>query len=334
MDEYMTISQVSRQYRVSTRMLRHYEKLGMIESVRRENYAYRVYNRETVNRVRQIIILRRLQIPLKKIQEMLEGSREDAVRILEERLRDLDGGAEALLTMREALVRLLRMLREDGCGPAEALSSPEAEELVRLLPQEKHQLKEAKSMKTAKEMIEKDSCVRILLLPPATVAAYQYIGENPEEHVGNMMDRFIRESGLYLKKPDARYYGFNHPDPEEGDKVYGYEAWVTIPEDMEVSEPLVKKHFPGGLYAAYTIHFPDFFEWQFLYQWAERNEQYEPAMAPQEERNMGGALEEHLNWVYSAHMGWPENGVDGKLDLLLPIQRREAEKEGNSAIEN
>ena len=38
---------------------------------------------------------------------------------------------------------------------------------------------------------------------------------------------------------------------------------------------------------------------------------------------MGGALEEHLNWVYSAHMGWPENGIDGKLDLLLPIRRRE-----------
>jgi len=30
---------------------------------------------------------------------------------------------------------------------------------------------------------------------------------------------------------------------------------VTIPDDMEGPEFLVKKHFPGGLYAAYAINF-------------------------------------------------------------------------------
>lgn len=108
-----------------------------------------------------------------------------------------------------------------------------------------------------------------------TVAAYQYIGENPEEKVGDVMDEFIRTNKLYEKKPDARLFGFNHPDPEEGNPVYGYEDWVTIPDDMEVPEPLVKKHFNGGLYAAYTIKFPDFFEWKFLTEWVEKSELYE-----------------------------------------------------------
>ena len=318
----MTISQVSRQYQISTRMLRHYEKLGMIESARRTGYAYRVYDEEAVRRVRQIIILRRLQIPLKKIREMMEGTREDAVRILEERLRDLDGSVEAVQTMRRALARVLELLRETDGDPAELLDDPEAAALVQLLPVERHQLKEEKPMSVSKEMIEKGNCVRILRLPPYTVASYQYIGEEPESHLDAMVD-FIRDSRLYEKKPDSRYFGFNHPDPEEGSKVYGYEVWVTIPEDMEVPEPLVKKHFSGGLYAAYAINFPDFFEWQFLYQWAEGNEQYEPAMTPREEKNMGGALEEHLNWVYFIHEGCPENSINGKLDLLLPIRRRE-----------
>ena len=35
---------------------------------------------------------------------------------------------------------------------------------------------------------------------------------------------------------------------------------------------------------------------------------------------MHGMLEEHLNWIYSAQMGWPENGIDGQIDLLLPIK--------------
>lgn len=322
MDRYMTISEVSRQFQVSARMLRHYEKLGLLESERREDYAYRTYGPEAVRRVRQIVILRKLQIPLKKIREMMDGAREDAVRILEERLRDVDGSAEAVEAMRGALVRLLALLRAEEGEPLDALDGPEAEGLVRLLPMEKHHLKEENPMSVTKEMIEKDSCVRILVLPPCTVAAYQYIGEEPESHL-QAMDDFIRNSGLYERKPDARYFGFNHPDPEEGSKVYGYEVWVTIPEDMEVPEPLVKKQFPGGLYAAYAISFPDFFEWQFLFLWAERNELYEPAMTPPEEKNMGGALEEHLNWVYATHMNLTGRGVDGKLDLLLPIRRRE-----------
>ncbi len=80
------------------------------------------------------------------------------------------------------------------------------------------------------------------------MAAYQFVGENPEEKVGNVMDRFIRESGLYPFKPDARMFGFNHPEPLPGSDFHGYEDWVTIPEEMELPAPLIKKHFAGGLY--------------------------------------------------------------------------------------
>ena len=182
MDGYMTISQVSRQYQISARMLRHYEKLGMIASTRRENYAYRVFDQEAVKRVRQIVILRRFRLPLKKIREMMEGTREDAIRILEERLRDVDEGAETVRTMREALFRLLELLRTEEGDPMEALDDPEAERLVRLLPMEKHQLKEEKAMSVTKEMIEKDGCVRVLMLPPATMAAYHHDGGDDPLH--------------------------------------------------------------------------------------------------------------------------------------------------------
>ena len=44
--EYITISQVSQKYGVTPRMLRHYEKLGLIKAGRREDYAYRIYDEE------------------------------------------------------------------------------------------------------------------------------------------------------------------------------------------------------------------------------------------------------------------------------------------------
>lgn len=44
-----TISQVSKNFGISTRMLRYYEQLGLIESFRREDYAYRMYNEAAIS---------------------------------------------------------------------------------------------------------------------------------------------------------------------------------------------------------------------------------------------------------------------------------------------
>ena len=63
--EYITISQVSQKYGVTPRMFRYYEKLGLIKAGRREDYAYRIYNEEAVGRLQQILILRKLLLPLK-----------------------------------------------------------------------------------------------------------------------------------------------------------------------------------------------------------------------------------------------------------------------------
>ena len=162
--------------------------------------------------------------------------------------------------------------------------------------------------------------VRIILLPPSTVAACHFIGEDPEETVGKAMDQFIREHHLYEKKPDARMFGFNHPNPSPDRPHYGYEVWVTIPPEMDVPAPFVKKHFAGGLYAAHTIRFPDFGDWRLLSQWVEDSDKYAANYAEAGEAIMGGCLEEHLNWIYSAHLGWPKYGIDGQIDLLLPIR--------------
>lgn len=320
--ENMTISEVSSKFGISTRMLRYYEKMGLIRSMRREGYAYRIYDEDAVKRVRQIIILRKLQIPLKQIRCLLEGDRAAAVRILESRLRDMEENTVLLGTMRRALERLLELFREQepDTKDIDFVQEDTIVELTGFLPLEKHHLKEERKMSNAKEMIEKGNCVRIVLLPPCAVASYQYEGEEPEEKAGNVMDQFVRSSGLYDKKPDARMFGFNHPDPDPETGAHGYEEWVTVPDDMEVPEPLVKKQFSGGLYAAYTINFPDFYEWRFLTEWVEKNEKYRPDYHDESLKDMGGCLEEHLNWVYSSHMGWPENGIDGKIDLLLPVK--------------
>lgn len=70
---------------------------------------------------------------------------------------------------------------------------------------------------------------------------------------------------------------------------------------MEVPEPLVKKHFKGGLYAAYTIPFGAFEEWGLISNWVEQSPKYDPVYdwtkSSEGTEFMFGCLEEHLNYI-------------------------------------
>lgn len=327
MDE-LTISQVSKQFDVTPRMLRHYEKLGLIETCHKEDYAYRMYDENAVRRLQQIIILRKLRIPLKQIAVILQDSEQlHALRIMQENIAALDEEIDSLDKIRGILKAFAGRLEQSiQCKVRlDLLNDPRLIEAAKALSLPKTTLKESVSMNElnkADESLNKGLNVRMVLLPPYTVAAFHYIGENPEEHVEESVDRFIRESRLYEIKPDSRMFGFNHPNPGvREDGLYGYEVWVTIPEDMEVPEYCTKKQFSGGLYAAYTIKFPEFQYWQELIKWAENSEEYQPNYRGNDD-TMGGLLEEHLNWVYCIHTGRTDSGIDNQIDLLMPVKKR------------
>lgn len=61
------IRDISVRYNVSARALRYYEDMGLIESTRSDEYAYRLYDEAAVKRLEQILILRRLNISIKSV---------------------------------------------------------------------------------------------------------------------------------------------------------------------------------------------------------------------------------------------------------------------------
>ena len=324
-----TISQAAQVFDVTPRMLRHYEKMGLITPFHKQDYAYRCYDEENVRRLQLIIVLRKLRIPLKQIAAILgDGEGLETMDILRENIAELDGEIKSLETVRSALNMFVSRLDESIRAKArlDLLGDTELMETVNALSLSKTTLKEKTNMNDlnqASKTLDSKLNVRIVLLPPFTVASNHVIGKDPEETVGDLMDKFIRESRLYEIKPDSRYFGFNHPNPgilEDG--IHGYEVWATIPDDMDVPAPLVKKKFEGGLFAALTIKFPEFQYWEELENWVKNSPEYDLNYSEKGLEIMGGCLEEHLNWVYSAHMGWPENGIDGQLDLLLPIKKK------------
>ena len=334
MNQMLTVSTVSKNLGISSRMLRYYEQVGLIESQRMDDYAYRVYDENAIRKLRQIITLRKLRVPVKQIRDIFNNSEATVViDVFERNISELDDEITALSTIKSILSGLVEGLREKANVRLQLdyLGDNSVFAIVESISLPKNILQEEKSMNDlnkASEQLGKltDRCVRIVYLPPSDIAAYQYAGDEPEGHVGQVVDKFVRESGLAKVKPDLRHYGFNSPDPAENDPTgyHGYEIWVTIPEGFDVPEPLVKKRFEGGLYGAHMIMMGAFDEWQKVFEWVGSSEKYEyRGDTSKGYENMNGLLEEYLNYynrVSSIYKKLPD--ADTQLDLLVPIKEK------------
>jgi len=111
--ELQTIRQVSLDYGVSRRMLTYYEEFGLINSSRKDDYAYRVYDEDAIKRLQYIIILRKLQIPIKQIKDILDN--QNAVMVIEvfkQNISELDEKIAAMSVVKSILKRFIDELQE------------------------------------------------------------------------------------------------------------------------------------------------------------------------------------------------------------------------------
>jgi len=157
--------------------------------------------------------------------------------------------------------------------------------------------------------------VRIVSLPAMTVAAYRAESATPEDDCIRVFSKFVLENNLH-KRSGYRNFGFNNPSPSEGNPVYGYEMWVTVPEDFDVPEPLVKKQFGGGLYASISTHMNEIGErWKMLYDWCVSSDEYEADFS--------------FQWFEECVMDYEEfisqqvPGSAKQLDLLSSVKRKQ-----------
>jgi DNA-binding transcriptional MerR regulator/DNA gyrase inhibitor GyrI len=333
-----TISEISREMNISTRTLRYYEQIGLIESVKKEDYAYRTYDEANVTRLRQILVLRKLRIGLKQIAVILQS--ENAAAIIdtfEQNLAEVDDEITALSTIREIISSFIARLNESAQQEItlNLLDDTALLEAVDALTVQKTPLKEEKTaadvpsatdLQAASETLGKltDRDVRIVYLPPMTVAAAYAQGTEPgpELVTDEIMQKFIQDTKLQAIYPAARHFGFNNPDEPVHGKGHGYERYMSIPDDMEVPDPLVKKHFVGGLYAAVTIPMGDWDVWMALYAWVENNDRFTFCMDTI--AGVCGWIEEHLNYWnwHTPGLSMEENDKDKQIELMIPIKEK------------
>ncbi|TFI58441.1 Cu(I)-responsive transcriptional regulator [Sphingomonas parva] len=125
----MNISQASEASGVSQRMVRHYEKIGVIPAAARRESGYRDYSDGDVHRLRFIAHARDLGFPIEEIRSLLElwedrgRSSADVKALALARAEDLGRKAEALERMKATLVDLAKRCHGDDRPDCPIISS-------------------------------------------------------------------------------------------------------------------------------------------------------------------------------------------------------------------
>lgn len=83
----MKIAEVEKQTGISKQTIRFYEKEGLIEPERNNENQYREYDAQDVKKLKRISLMRKLNVPIPEIKEVMEGARSFSEVIDRQRLQ-------------------------------------------------------------------------------------------------------------------------------------------------------------------------------------------------------------------------------------------------------
>jgi len=113
MENLIKIKDVSAKYDITTRTLRYYENMGLISSTRSEDYAYRMYDENAIQRLEQILILRKLNISIKDIQRIFTDPGSSVVlEVLDKKAQSIDDEVALLHELKEIVLEFISEIQD------------------------------------------------------------------------------------------------------------------------------------------------------------------------------------------------------------------------------
>ena len=118
----LTVSQVAKQGGVNLQTVRYYERQGLLAPTSRTDSGYRIYQRDTVRRLRFIKRAQDLGFSLSEIQELLSlrvdanATSADIRKRAQAKLADIEQKIRHLEAIHASLAQLIQNCQ--GCGPA------------------------------------------------------------------------------------------------------------------------------------------------------------------------------------------------------------------------
>lgn len=217
---------------LSSRSLRYYEQVGLIQSVRSSSEKYRYYDTENVERLKQIMVLRKMKIPIKDILRIYESADMSVVvETFVSRIRAIDEEVDALTELRAVVNDFLQAMLRRGITKISALPILYEKMEKRLDTLEWSKTVSYQDLTALSDKLAEPVNPAIIDLSPMRVLSS-----------GADRDGFwhcIQSKGMPIGKPGQ------HEQFELHDEIL-----LRIPDDF-VNESEFSDHvFGGGLYAA------------------------------------------------------------------------------------
>ena len=241
MGNLIKIKDMSAKYDVSARTMRYYEDIGLLESTRLDDYAYRLYDESAVQKLEQILILRKLNITIKDIQRIFNSTGSEIIlEVLGKKVDDIDNEA--------ALLHELKKLVLDFIHQIETLDFSNGSDVKKLYEKARDMEKQLENptirlMEVTAQMDKKIPGVMVVNIPRFRAVTSGLM--TFDELFGGCFDEWLNKSRHLFK--DVL---FDCPDflCEKNGKAY----WLwAVKDDVTAADtaPYEIVDFEGGIYA-------------------------------------------------------------------------------------
>lgn len=315
--DLVRINEVVDSFGISSRTLRYYEEMGLLWSSHPDNKTQRYYDTAALERLKQIIILRKLQIPVKDIVVIFKSENTAAlIQAFVDKLESLDTEISALSELRHLVDDFLHKMIMSGIKKISAITLLYEETEKRLTTVEKNKTVTLEKLSEISREALRLHDVRIIRLPPMRVLTSRLKTGQAENLDGYKMQNLFTKFG-FTPSPGLRNCFYRKEPNNE------WIMLIKIPNDYENTTEYTDEIPASGLFAIASSFMEDMDDtFLLLKDWINKSDHYEL------DANAGGELhryemiEEILPWDISNKLNRYQQ------DIFIPIRlKKEGQKE-------
>ena len=238
------ITDLTAQLGLSSRSLRYYEQAGLIKSVRPKFEKYRFYDDENIERLKQIIVLRKMQIPIKDIIRIYESEdMSTVVEVFVNRIQDIDDEVGSLTELKRIVSEFLQTMVKNDITKISAIPLLyEKMENQLEISEERHPVS-YKDLSAVSEKLEKPLEINIIALPLMRVLS-SYSKTNPLISDPDGFNRFLQQKSIVQRNHERFEFRSEHNDV----------IIQRVPDDFENNSKFMDYIFSGELFAATNVY--------------------------------------------------------------------------------
>ena len=288
--ELIRINEVVDNFGISSRTLRYYEEVGLLWSNHPDNKSQRYYDTHALERLKQIIILRKLQIPVRDLVVIFKSENTAAlIQAFVDKLESLDTEISALSELRHLVDDFLHKMLMSGIKKISGITLLYEETEKRLASVEKNETITFEKLSEISREALRLHDVRINRLPSMRFLTSR-LKTGELENIDGKMENLFKRFG-FIPNPGLRNC-FYRKEPS-GEWI----MLIKIPSDYENITEYEDETFTSGLFAIASSFMEDMDDTVILLKdWVNKSEHYELDAVADGELQRYEMIEEILPW--------------------------------------